>query len=178
MVDEGVKRRIREMLEEGYSYRQIRRELGVGCSTITKVKKEMDFEKQLEGVLRSFEEFFNSAEFIRLKRAWTREEAKLTDEKLESLWNYWNWLELEYITWPLIEWRKVKLSERILDLVFLSIYQIWLWMDQLFDLFTRNMFVVLGCTNCTGAPLNYIPYWGNRGYPPVVPFYRHYIIGR
>ena len=178
MVEAELEEKIREMLERGYSYRQIRKALNVGNWTITKVKKEMDLERKLEEFQRVFEESVRSREFIRLMRALLREDAKLTDEKLEDLWDYWSWMELEHITRPMVEWQKMRVLEKTFELYLLGIYQMNFMMEQIFWSLYNYIFrpLQVHCPHC--RTVNLYPAQGIRGYPPVAPFYRHYITGR
>jgi len=160
MVNEEVFDRIWDMLDKGYTYRQIRKELGVGNWTISRVKK---YKMLIEG-LRGF---FNRGDFVRLCRRVRKEEARLTWDKLVALWDYWSWMEFFYVEQPLRGWRKAVLLDKIVDSVLLGIYQIWLLLDQLYQMLTYGMLVVLKCIPCTGALCVYPPATGLRGYPPL-----------
>jgi len=147
-MGDWVKSEIKRMLKEGYTYRQIREVLGVGHWTITKVKKELEREEKerefMEALSRKLSNW--EVEFKRIFRK-LRRDAKLTDEDLKALWDYWGHMEYEYIE-----------SERLRDRLYRFVDT---WLDLYFDLLQRLFF---GLNGLLGFGL-----YGYGGIPPPPP---------
>ena len=159
MVDSNTFTQIYQMLDSGYTYRQIRNKLGVGNWTITKVKKFRDSVLELNGILRS-------GILTRYIRQNSRKDSLPTPDKLTALWNYWRKIEHDLIIYPSTNQKFLNSLFNILEFSLKSLFNVIFSLVQFFNSllsFLLSFFYSSNRTVALSPP--YSPY-SVGGYPP------------